>query len=71
MRKTIKQKPFEGDTRIKSGFLWFPKIINNEWRWREYATWEQKYICYANFDCDNCGRIYSFPDYMWTDTKWI
>ena len=27
--------------RIKSGFLIFPKIINKEFRWLEFAYWKQ------------------------------
>lgn len=30
-----------GDTRIKHGFLFLPKHMNGEWRWLEFATWEQ------------------------------
>lgn len=43
MRIVLKTKPKGGDTRIKSGFLWFPKIIQNEIRWLEYATWHETY----------------------------
>jgi hypothetical protein len=44
-----------GDKRIKKGFLFFPKVINNETRWLEFAEWEQKYVV----------------DNAWISTKWI
>ena len=28
-----------GDTRIRRSFLFFPKLIEREWRWLETATW--------------------------------
>jgi hypothetical protein len=31
-----------GDTRIKSGYLFFPKRINRSTRWLEYATWVEE-----------------------------
>jgi hypothetical protein len=31
-----------GDTRIKSGFLYFPLSIYTEKRWLEWAVWEEK-----------------------------
>ena len=54
--------PQDGDTRIKSGFLFFPKEIRvgpwNEIRWLEFATWEEKYYNYAYGTC-------------WKATRWI
>ena len=35
--------PKEGDTRVRSGFLFFPKIINGEERWLEWARWEEEW----------------------------
>lgn len=32
-----------GDKRVKSRFLFFPKIINEEFRWLEIATWEEQW----------------------------
>ena len=34
----------EGTTRIKKGFLFFPKRISGITRWLEFAIWEEKYI---------------------------
>lgn len=49
--------PMVGDTRERSGFLFFPKTINYETRWLEWARWEQE-------------RRDSFNGY-WLDTYWI
>jgi hypothetical protein len=35
--------PTPGDLRVKRGFLFFPKWINGEWRWFEFAAWEEIY----------------------------
>lgn len=35
MRWKIKSEPQFLDTRIKEHFLFFPKKIENEWRWLE------------------------------------
>jgi hypothetical protein len=31
-----------GDTRFKTGFLFFPKCLNGEWRWLESTIWIQE-----------------------------
>lgn len=35
--------PSHMTTRIRSGFLWFPKCIEDETRWLEKARWAQQY----------------------------
>ena len=35
--------PTIGETRIRSGFLFFPKEGNNEIRWLIHATWKEEY----------------------------
>jgi hypothetical protein len=30
--------PREGETRVVSGFLFLPKVVNHQWRWLEEAT---------------------------------
>ena len=42
MRWTNK-KHEEYDTRIKKGFLIFPKRIGEDVRWLEYAVWKEKF----------------------------
>lgn len=36
--KAEPKKKFGSAVRTK--FLWFPKLINNEWRWLEIASYE-------------------------------
>lgn len=43
MRWWVKKSPREGEIRIKTGFLFLPKKIKNQWRWLEFAEWEQVY----------------------------
>jgi hypothetical protein len=57
MRWSVKKK-YIGMTRIKSGFLLFPKCIEGEWRWLEFAVWRQKYISYWTY-CD------------WHNLEWV
>lgn len=38
-----RQKPIVGDTRVKRKFLWLPRIINNELRFWETATWQEEF----------------------------
>jgi len=35
--------PTEGDKRIRTSFLLWPKTIKQETRWMEKATWEEIY----------------------------
>lgn len=39
----VQQKNKQGNTRIRSGFLFLPKG-NAEIRWLEYATWAERYF---------------------------
>lgn len=63
-----------GDERIIESFLWFPKCIDNEWRWLEFARWREKTIYY------NPQPIPSFKPMMpkeetvcfrWVTVEWI
>jgi len=62
--KWTKKIPQEGDKRIRSGFLFFPKCIydnqvtKKECRWLEHARWEQEY-----------GHL--GDEGFWSDTRWI
>ena len=44
MRWTDPEPPKLGEYRECSGFLWFPRCIDNETRWLEFAAWKQKYV---------------------------
>lgn len=39
--------PANDDTRVRSGFLFFPKTINGEVRWLERARWLEKYVWWS------------------------
>ena len=58
MRLKLKPVSKHGDYRIRQGFLFLPKIMNQEWRWLEKAKWEQKY------------HVYDFDSY-WSDVRWV
>lgn len=48
MRIVVNKKiPQVGDRRTRSRFLWLPLVINKEFRWFEYAEWEELY-CWTN-----------------------
>lgn len=49
--------PKPNEQRLKQRFLFFPKCINNEYRWLEKATWAQVYV-------KGYGSGY------WADWKW-
>lgn len=53
-----------GDTRIKTGFLFFPKCLNDEWRWLEKSSWEQK-MCLLT-----AGLCWESTDWGWESTDW-
>lgn len=58
MRRKIEQV---GDERIVTKFLLFPKIINDEERWLERATWVER--LYE-------GILMSDPDF-WLPVYWL
>lgn len=66
MRWKAKPKLIEGNTRTIKRFLFFPRCINKEWRWLEFASIDQKaeYVCvYANY----MGKSYELG---WVDQSW-
>lgn len=60
------QARVEGDNRVKTRFLWFPKCIHGEKRWLERAAWREIYVR-ETFD-DLFGDAYRL---QWLPTKWI
>ncbi len=52
MKKTF---PTRGIKRTVKKFLWFPKFINDEIRWLEFAVWIQ---------------VYHGPVRGWRSTEW-
>ena len=71
MRIKLKEKRRceEGEERVKSGFLFLPKKLGNEWRWLERAKWKQ--ICMRLGDISP-GACYSpgQTNLAWVSTEW-
>ena len=43
MRYVVPLRPIDGDVRTRRGFLLLPKMIRDEIRWLEHATWRETY----------------------------
>ena len=61
MRINFGPPPKCGDERIREGFLFIPKIIENELRWLCRARWIQQYYYY------DFSSI--FPN--WWNVRWL
>ncbi|UGO50943.1 hypothetical protein PQE70_gp090 [Bacillus phage vB_BanS_Nate] len=62
-----KPQPKVGNTRIYGKFLLFPKIINKELRWLEYAYYQQEAI-----SIDVGGTMqYGETRVIWVTRKWV
>lgn len=59
-----------GKKRIRKKFLFLPKTIKNEWRWLEYAEFEEEFIAVGRRMSLSCGGGY-YDVYEWVLTKWI
>ena len=57
--------PEIGETRIRSGFLLFPKTANCETRWLEWAEWEEEYALYPTTKIQ--GGLYG----KWQPSSWV
>lgn len=66
--KGSKQAPKEGDHRIVDRFLFFPKCIDDEWRWLEFASIGQKCKMLASLSPDPSTEL-KYPG--WVDVGWI
>lgn len=42
-RKTQKAYPVFRTTRVRCGFLWWPKTIRSETRWLEWTCWREEW----------------------------
>ena len=58
MKFQLAPEPKNGDLRIRTQFLLFPKEINREVRWLERASWQEKYCT---------GYIFL----KWLELKWV
>jgi hypothetical protein len=55
-------EPNAGDTRKRSAFLLFPKVINHEVRWLVRAAWEERW--------EFSNAFFAFPGGRWIATMW-
>lgn len=60
--KSFKNLPSAGDYRLRHGFLFFPRSLEEELRWLEQARWEEQYV-------RNVGR--DIPAFVWKATRWM
>ena len=58
-----------GNTRVIKKFLWFPKLLDEELRWLEWANIKQTF---SEIEIDNDLSLpyYERYDYVWTDVSW-
>ena len=63
---TYKEKPRMFDIRTRNGFLFIPRIIDNEFRWLQRASWEERYQCVEGFGY-KCWSGYE----CWVPVKWL
>ncbi len=65
MRWQSKQhhSPAVGQQRTKSAWLWWPKCINDEYKWLETAHWIEEYVEGIDFSpgCIRCMDCISYP----------
>ena len=60
-----------GDTRIITKFLFFPKCINDEYRWLEFANIKQVLEKQTNWEYFEIVGYYEYEEYVWVDKEWI
>lgn len=61
MRWKKKVQPREYHVRIVTRFLFIPKCVDDEWRWLEWASVEQRYS----------DAILMDGNYYWRNVRWI
>lgn len=70
MRAKPKTEPKEGDIRNRTGFLWLPKKLGNEWRWLERATWLQVCTRLTTLVPEGGGHSPGQTFLKWVSTEW-
>jgi len=63
-----KRKPKNNGTNLrrKKRFLFWPKCINDEWRWWEKAEWMEKYISFVS---GNGSKIKYWESDFWINKE--
>jgi len=55
----------DGDLRTRRGFLFFPKQIGKQWRWLEFARWEERFQFHSYMIA---GYL---PVFDWAAIRWL
>lgn len=63
--RPAKRSPKVGDLRSRSGYLFFPKKIQGQWRWLEQASWTERYS--LDWVSSFSGTHY----YKWKSIAWV
>lgn len=63
-KKKVKPPKRNGDYRITTKFLLFPKCLENEWRWLETASILQR--CSRNLNVSD----FTYNMLLWYDVEW-
>lgn len=66
MRYKFKADPKIRDTKEKVKFLFLPTIINNEFRWLEFAKIKYEYTKQYTYENDTAN-----PFYFWKPVEWL
>ena len=66
----VKPERKVGDTRFKTGFLFFPKCLNGEWRWLESTIWIQETYLGTGLCADGpCMDVLRWRSTDWADHR--
>lgn len=60
-----------GDRVTKKSFLFFPKTINNQTRWLEFATYEQEFRKGGTENKVDGGWGSRWESSHWKDIRWV
>jgi hypothetical protein len=71
MRWKPKPEHKAGDMRIKSGFLFFPKCLQGEWRWLEDASWGQELVVTHGYVGGLDGTPEETTYIYWQSIRWV
>jgi hypothetical protein len=57
-----------GEARRRRAFLFFPKTIENQTRWFEFATWQENFRVSI---CDTMRGKYKSSNGYWEEIRWL
>jgi len=59
--------PPRGQKRVRRAFLLFPKTINHERRWLEWAEWEEEIAYFVHGMSGQGGHSWDYVPTKWLD----